>query len=698
MIKIEFDYNQRITIIQANLEDTFKNVISKYIQKTSLDPNRIIFLSNGTLIKPEETVSNQANQIEKEDKIMKLIVLLVERTNIEDSVVQSKDIICPECHLPCRIKIDNFKIHLFGCQNNHSEEIEMKGFFKSQKINISDIKCGNCKIKNKGNSVNHEFYRCLTCKKNLCLLCKSSHQSEHSIINFDLRYYICLKHNERFIKYCKDCNKNICYLCEDEHGIHAKIELNEIKLNKDEINNNLSEMKEKIEIFNANIQDIINKLIELVDIMNNFYDINSNILNNYEKQNRNYQTLENINQLVNNNNEILKIISNINNMSNIKEQLYNTINLYNNLNNISSTNLLNKMTIIYDVDNNKDEIKIFGKNFVENNKNNCYLLINNKKHELCESVKLNKNHINEKTLEISLEETEKITNMSYMFSDCCSLKSIPDISDWDSINVNNMNSMFYNCNTLKSLPDISDWVITNVTDMNSMFSKCSSLLMLPDISKWNPSNLENMSFMFHECKSLISLPNISKWNTINVTDMSYLFYNCNSLKTLPDISKWNTENVTNMYSLFYYCNALKSLPDISKWNTSKVTKMGYMFSNCISLKTLPDISKWNTNNVTDMSYMFDNCNSLKSLPDISKWNTLNVTNMSHMFNSCSSLIASPDISKWNKKKVTDMSFMFNDCGKLKKLTNSGNWRLNKSIKRNSMFDGCDKNIIPKNLK
>ena len=116
MIKIEFDYNQRITIIQANLEDTFKNVISKYIQKTSLDPNRIIFLSNGTVIKPEETVSNQANQIEKEDKIMKLIVLLVEKTNIEDSIVQSKDIICPECHLPCRIKIDNFKIHLFGCQ------------------------------------------------------------------------------------------------------------------------------------------------------------------------------------------------------------------------------------------------------------------------------------------------------------------------------------------------------------------------------------------------------------------------------------------------------------------------------------------------------------------------------------------------------------------------------------------------------
>ena len=285
MIQIKFNYNQQITIIQANLEDTFKNVISKYIQKTSFDPNRLIFLSNGNLIKPEDTVANQANPIEKKDKMMQLIVLLVEKTNLIENVVQSKDIICPTCRLPCLIKIENFKITLFNCQNNHSEEIEIKDFFKKQKINISDIKCGNCKIKTKANSINHEFYRCLTCKKNLCLLCKSSHQSDHSIINYDLRYYICLNHNEHFIKYCKDCNKNICYLCEDDHAMHEKIELNEIKLNANEINNNLSEMKKQINLFNANIQNIINKLKELIDIMNNYYNINNNILNNYEINN-----------------------------------------------------------------------------------------------------------------------------------------------------------------------------------------------------------------------------------------------------------------------------------------------------------------------------------------------------------------------------------------------------------------------------
>ena len=47
------------------------------------------------------------------------------------------------------------------------------------------------------------------------------------------------------------------------------------------------------------------------------------------------------------------------------------------------------MTIIYDIDKNKNKINIIYSNFVRNNKNNCYLLIDEKKYELCESIKLN---------------------------------------------------------------------------------------------------------------------------------------------------------------------------------------------------------------------------------------------------------------------------------------------------------------------
>jgi len=38
-----------------------------------------------------------------------------------------------------------------------------------------------------------------------------------------------------------------------------------------------------------------------------------------------------------------------------------------------------------------------------------------------------------------------------------------------------MSYMFYDCSSLQSLPDISKWNTENVTDMSCMFDSCSSL-------------------------------------------------------------------------------------------------------------------------------------------------------------------------------------------------------------------------------
>ena len=51
--------------------------------------------------------------------------------------------------------------------------------------------------------------------------------------------------------------------------------------------------------------------------------------------------------------------------------------------------------------------------------------------------------------------------------------------------------------------------INNVTDMSFMFYECSSLSSLPDISKININNVTNMNLMFFKCSSLLSLPDIS---------------------------------------------------------------------------------------------------------------------------------------------------------------------------------------------
>ena len=245
MVEIEFDCNQQIIVIQAKLDEPFKNAINKYLQKSLHDSINVFFIANGRQINPEEKVENQISSNNKENKKVKILVQLIEKTTIVQEFVKSKDIICPHCYEPCRIKTDNFQISLFGCINNHTTNLKIKDFVNSQKINISAIKCENCKIKNKANCPNNEFYKCLTCNINLCLICKSKHQSNHYIINYDQKNYICNKHYDSFIKYCLQCNKNVCYSCDDEHEKHNQILLNEIKPNINEINNNLLEMKNK---------------------------------------------------------------------------------------------------------------------------------------------------------------------------------------------------------------------------------------------------------------------------------------------------------------------------------------------------------------------------------------------------------------------------------------------------------------------
>ena len=54
MIQIEFDYNQIKTVIQANLTDTFQDVINKYTQKALLDPKTLCFLANGKVLDPKK--------------------------------------------------------------------------------------------------------------------------------------------------------------------------------------------------------------------------------------------------------------------------------------------------------------------------------------------------------------------------------------------------------------------------------------------------------------------------------------------------------------------------------------------------------------------------------------------------------------------------------------------------------------------
>ena len=88
-------------------------------------------------------------------------------------------------------------------------------------------------------------------------------------------------------------------------------------------------------------------------------------------------------------------------MTKIKDQIYNIIDLYEKINSenkeikfeafeenkVKLNNNLNVMTIIYNIDKNKSKIRLFGTDFVKNNKDNCYILINEKQNELIDIYK-----------------------------------------------------------------------------------------------------------------------------------------------------------------------------------------------------------------------------------------------------------------------------------------------------------------------
>ena len=254
--------------------------------------------------------------------------------------------------------------------------------------------------------------------------------------------------------------------------------------------------------------------------------------------------------------------------------------------------------------------------------------------------------------------TEKVTDMSYMFFACSKLTSL-DVTNFNTENVKNMVRMFYNCSTLTSL-DVTKFNTGNVTNMRYMFCACSALTSL-DVTKFNTGNVTDMGYMFYNCSKLTSL-DVTKFNTAKVTDMSNMFVNCSKLTSL-DVTKFNTGNVTDMGYMFYNCSALTSL-DVTNFNTMNVTNMSFMFYGCSSLTSL-DVTKFNTEKVTNMNRMFYNCSKLTSL-DVTNFNTENVTNMSYMFSSCSALTTIYASDKFVMAKAYKESVdMFKDCTNLK---------------------------------
>ena len=321
--------------------------------------------------------------------------------------------------------------------------------------------------------------------------------------------------------------------------------------------------------------------------------------------------------------------------------------------------------------------------------------------------------------------TEKVTNMDWMFSGYSNLPSL-DLSNFDTRNVTSMRGMFNACKGIGSL-DLSNFNTQNVTDMCCMFWTCSELTSL-DLTNFDTQNVKDMSAMFIDCSNLTTIYVGDKFVTTNVSNGSNMFYGCTSLKgaiaydaskTDHNCANYNTGYFTlkpsTAYAVFnevdgtltfrydngkpkgaYDLNEGTSDPawighnikkvvfDASFANARPTSCRGWFYKRN-NLTEINGIENLNTENVTDMNNMFMDCIGLTSL-DVSHFNTQNVTGMAFMFNGCTGL-ESLDFSNFDTQSVKKMSYMFYGCSGLKSLD------LSKFDTQNvesmySMFGGC----------
>ena len=294
MSLVEFKYKGISTIIQCNENEKMKNICQQFCEKTQTDKNNIFFSYGGKAgsgFNEDLTFSQMINSIDKNEKKMSILVYNINGDKeFNKSFEKSNEIICPKCGEICKIKMNNYKISLYDCKNGHEiNNLSFDEYEKSQYKDLSKIICEKCKENNMKNSFNKEFFKCIDCQKNLCPLCKSNHNKNHNIINYKQLNYICEKHDREYINYCKECKINICMLCNNEHKNHDIIFIGDLILNKNDLENKISEIKGYIDKFNNNVNEIIKIINEVKKNINKYYEIIIDIISNYNIKKINYE-------------------------------------------------------------------------------------------------------------------------------------------------------------------------------------------------------------------------------------------------------------------------------------------------------------------------------------------------------------------------------------------------------------------------
>ena len=408
MAQLIFRFNSQDIIHNYQQGEQISSILQSFCHNVGIKRDNFAFLCNGTVLNDQSII--QSLTPNNNNQIIILVTDIGTSPPTKPVMRQSESIICPICKESIVLSVRDFKVSLFKCKNGHRmDNIPLSKFKETQNIDISKILCGECKS-SKANIYENKMHFCVKCNKNLCPLCKRTHDETHKIVKYENKFFICEKDFGKFNNYCSTCDKAFCSFCENEHDRHNKMTFGTIMGNMQKIidlqkmlKNDVGKLKSIIKV----ITNILNKVSENLDA---YFNINETIINTIKKEHMNYEQMTSLNEI--NINEIQKYLMGFINSNDVIRIINGIFEMYKRMENIHEINLqkmiedenekekknVNNENNNQNINNNminKEQVALQNNNPPQNNKENNNNIINTKSNNQNNNIAINNNGINE---------------------------------------------------------------------------------------------------------------------------------------------------------------------------------------------------------------------------------------------------------------------------------------------------------------
>ena len=409
MAQLIFRFNSQDIIHNYQQGEQISSILQSFCHNFGIKRDNFAFLCNGMILNDQSTI--QSLTPNNNNQIIILVTDIGTSPPTKPVMRQSESIICPICKESIVLSVRDFKVSLFKCKNGHRmDNIPLRKFKETQNIDISKILCSECKS-SKANIYENKMHFCVKCKKNLCPLCKRTHDKDHKIVKYENKFFICEKDFGKFNNYCSTCDKAICSFCENEHDKHHKMTFGTIMgkniKNIDDLQKNLKQDVNKLKSIFKVITSVFNKISENLDA---YFDINETIINTIINEHMNYEQMTSLNEI--NINEIQKFLMDFINSNDIIRIINGIFHIYKRMENVHEINLqkmiedenekekknVNNENNNQNINNNminKEQVALQNNNPPQNNMENSNNIINTNSNNQNNNNVINNNEINE---------------------------------------------------------------------------------------------------------------------------------------------------------------------------------------------------------------------------------------------------------------------------------------------------------------